>query len=1017
MDVVSFIVPTDPGHSYFVLLDGKPVPAGVTNRVTKMDYHEIFVSRTNVATLAVTNRLVRFIIISSNRGDPERGLIEWTPYPQIPSANAEFAGATLELLTPANYPSGMQVPVIARVNNPSGHARRVNGTVTSPGLPSFRILRGHGSGFLPTGGPGTAVEYQAQLGSLNAQKEINIDVATVWTPVSGTLPPGTTAWPINSRIHITGNLTIPASSTLSIGAGTVVRLNPVVNITNTGRTVINGSLDSPVVFTSTNSVLPHVRTYAWGGFYLRNTAAEVVANNAIFTGGGGAASISFSPGASHRPEQPVFFVHSGARLFLTNCAVINTAGQVGNGYNSDVTFDHCLLQRAITAGEYVGGTIIVNESALIEFPEDNGFNDAALVNADYDAIYFTTGTHLLYNTLIGFCKDDAIDSGSGGGGTVLVTNCWFESAVHEANAWSNDSGLRHAQTYDSVLMNNGQGFECGWSGPAGSPACYAGNMLSIANSVGARVGDNYPTIGPYNGILVVTNSFLLHNYRDAWGLTWRTDNTGWYYRSNQMDIRGGFLSQANPYHPSNSIWNGDVDGWRLAPFMTTPANAPVGIGFATWTNTLPISTIFDGVPVRLSSFTTNTVQVDYVWQSGAQPPISGTLTFAPGETVKRVFPYGFNVATYPSPRVILTSPGGGDLTGNTNVQFQGTAQAPFVVSPFGTQRHLDHGRLSEGFPVGLSGPSGVPFTIGYSYEWSGGILRTGVVTFPAGETLAWAAPPEGDLSGIDLVQLELHFQPLPAPFRVYYLKTSGAPTPPPTPVISMGAVWRYPNAPGAPGANWRELSFPDGAWLSGPAQLGFSNGEEDDEATLITNYGPAPNNQVTYYFRRIFNVADPNAFTNLSLTLLRDDAGVVHLNGWEVYRSPNLPAFPNPITHTTTSGSPNGENTIDRATLSRTNLLAGENIAAVEIHQQSTGSSDVSFDFELLGNPVPPPPPPQRLYFGEFDGQLAFVWSDASFVLEQADALTGPWTTASTTSPYHIVPNPNIEQRFFRLRR
>jgi len=97
--------------------------------------------------------------------------------------------------------------------------------------------------------------------------------------------------------------------------------------------------------------------------------------------------------------------------------------------------------------------------------------------------------------------------------------------------------------------------------------------------------------------------------------------------------------------------------------------------------------------------------------------------------------------------------------------------------------------------------------------------------------------------------------------------------------------------------------------------------------------------------------------------------------------------------------------------------VAGPNIAAVEIHQQGAGSSDVSFDFELVGNPVPPPPPPSRLYFGEFDGQLAFVWSDPSFILEQADALTGPWTTAATASPFYIVPNPNVSQRFFRLKR
>src|SRR5215210_2677670 len=126
----SFIVPTDAGHSYLVLVDGKPVPAGVTNRVVGADYHEIKVWRTNAATGSVTNRLVRFIVESSNRGSPERGLIDWTPYPQIPSTAGELAGATLKLMMPAAYPLGMDIPVIARVDNPSGHARRVNGNVT-----------------------------------------------------------------------------------------------------------------------------------------------------------------------------------------------------------------------------------------------------------------------------------------------------------------------------------------------------------------------------------------------------------------------------------------------------------------------------------------------------------------------------------------------------------------------------------------------------------------------------------------------------------------------------------------------------------------------------------------------------------------------------------------------------------------------------------------------------------------------------------------------------------------------
>src|SRR5215510_15472652 len=70
----SFNVPTTAGHSYLVLLDGKPVLAGFTNQVTQADYHELFVSRTNMTSMEVTNRLIRFIVEAPDRGDTENGL-------------------------------------------------------------------------------------------------------------------------------------------------------------------------------------------------------------------------------------------------------------------------------------------------------------------------------------------------------------------------------------------------------------------------------------------------------------------------------------------------------------------------------------------------------------------------------------------------------------------------------------------------------------------------------------------------------------------------------------------------------------------------------------------------------------------------------------------------------------------------------------------------------------------------------------------------------------------------------
>ena len=88
-------------------------------------------------------------------------------------------------------------------------------------------------------------------------------------------------------------------------------------------------------------------------------------------------------------------------------------------------------------------------------------------------------------------------------------------------------------------------------------------------------------------------------------------------------------------------------------------------------------------------------------------------------------------------------------------------------------------------------------------------------------------------------------------------------------------------------------------------------------------------------------------------SLERDDAGVVYLNGREVFRSPNLPAAPTNITYLTVTTDGIGiEDTIDTFTLNPTNLVLGTNVLAVEIHQQAANSSDISFNFGLVGVPV-----------------------------------------------------------------
>ncbi len=904
-DTATFTVPTVEGFTYEVMLNDKPVAAGVPQVVTAMDYYDLVVQRTQASDGSSARQAVRFIVVSSRRGSPEVGLIEWTPYPLIPSGREEFAEAKLFLVAPQEYPAGLEIPMIAWVDDGPGNARRVNGTVIAAGL-VLPLRRGVGHAFMAPATTAGILSLDARIQMLSAAKSIQIDSMPAWQVVSGILP-AEANWPTNSRIHVTNSITVLAGNSLTIGAGTVVLLDPSVNITNTGRIEILGTREAPVVLTAQKHVAPEHPEGAWGGFLMRGSSAELIANGTIMTGAGASASFNFSPGVSHRSEQALLLVHSGAKAFLTNCFLINNAGQIGNGYDAEVTYDHCLLQRAITGGEYEGGTVIVNNSAVIEFPAIDGVYNATIADADYDAIYFTTGTHILKDSLLGFAKDDAIDSGSGGAGSVVVTNCWVESALHEALAWS--GGERQTLTYDSILINSGQGIECGWSTGTNSPLCYAERLLSLANSVGARYGDNYQGttgLGLKTGFLTVTNSILIHNYRDVFGRPW--DDT-WDYRSNRMSFHGNHFSASNAYHPDNLVWDPTRDAARLLPFMGTPRAAAVGIGFANW-DPVTRANVANGIPIRLSSFTTHDVQVDYTVDTPSGTLAMGHLDFRPGETVKVLTVANATLPEAGLARVSMQSPVGAEIT---------TAAQLFLL--------------------------------------------------PA------------DTNRSDIL------------------------------LIPYNASWHYLDEGSDQGTAWRASAFDESSWLEGPAQLGFG---DNDEATQIRRVGTLGTTNITYYFRKTFTVADPSVIASMNMRLLRDDAGVVYLNGAEIFRSANLPPSPAQITFTTLALS-TGENSIDSVTLTAQGLQAGENTIAVEIHQESTTSSDVSFDLELVGVLVPAPP---RLQMARFGAEGVLYWRDPTVQLESATTLESAsrWSQVKGAESPFIVPFVD-QARYYRLAR
>jgi hypothetical protein len=675
-ETVTFTVAEETGYAYSAFLNTNSVPTGVPVTVNRPDFYELRVFRTQDGTGATSSLYLRFLVIASERADTESGLPRQFAWPLVTSSLNEFAGTRLRLLAPSRFPVGHEIPVVAWVEDDAGHAVRGNGFVAAEGHASIQVRRGVGSGFLAATNSAGELSYGPSIQGVATNKTITLEANTTWTPVAGTLS-GDVSWPENSRIHVTTNITVNAGATVTIGAGTIVRLNSRCDITNNGAVVINGTRENPVVF------MPNTRSQPWGGFTMRSGPASVTGTGVIFTGSGAIPNwfgTGGNPG-SHRTEQALFFVNDAQSVSLTDSAAIYLAGQLSHAVSGGTfTFDHFLMQRVTSGGEFTGSTWNVNDSAFIECPDDSVDFD----NGDNDALYFVSGRQNFTNTLFGWTKDDIIDCGGSGYGTLHFQSCWFEAAAHEGNALS---GYKNVFPRDTVYLGCGQGFEDGYNSPTGRLAY----CLITDNLSGLRHGDNYPSIGDYAGTLAATNCIVLYNHRDIFGFNWRT--TGWTNAVGQIFAYDNWLTRPDTNFPNNLVWNPATDGWRLAAFG---AKGHVGVGFATRPGQ-PLLTEYPGpyaggeavVPVGLSIYCTNEVTVDYTIDTTDGTSERGTLVFPAGRTRHHIrVPGGFNGVL----RVALENPVNADLTGETSILLQRFSAGRIVLSPLGaTWKYLDNG--------------------------------------------------------------------------------------------------------------------------------------------------------------------------------------------------------------------------------------------------------------------------------------------------------------------------------------
>lgn len=157
--------------------------------------------------------------------------------------------------------------------------------------------------------------------------------------------------------------------------------------------------------------------------------------------------------------------------------------------------------------------------------------------------------------------------------------------------------------------------------------------------------------------------------------------------------------------------------------------------------------------------------------------------------------------------------------------------------------------------------------------------------------------------------------------------------------VYEGDTWHYLVPTSNPAANWNTLGFDDSSWPSGPG--GFGYGDGDDGTTV-------PSGTLSVYFRRKFTLANAAEIVRAVLSMDFDDGFIAYLNGQEIGRSSTLSGQPNWNTSAGDHEATFYNNaalpvsfTFNQAALA--NLIqTGPNVLAVEIHNSSANSSDLS---------------------------------------------------------------------------
>lgn len=160
-------------------------------------------------------------------------------------------------------------------------------------------------------------------------------------------------------------------------------------------------------------------------------------------------------------------------------------------------------------------------------------------------------------------------------------------------------------------------------------------------------------------------------------------------------------------------------------------------------------------------------------------------------------------------------------------------------------------------------------------------------------------------------------------------------------IFETSSDWKYYDKGSLDGKNWETATYNDNAWKIGTAGLGY------DLNNWLTGVNTTITEKLsTYYFRKSFTLENtPTKDSQFMLNYTVDDGMIVYVNGLEAgrYNMPDGTVDYNTFSYTYSEHSDQGSMPIPTSFFKR-----GENVIAVEVHNNNETSSDAMWDASLM---------------------------------------------------------------------